>query len=145
MNSFNLLSSYNLAYQNKDAMNSPLSIHKFKNTVVLLNVKLEEPALETLKLFRGKLLEKAKKVEFKDVFVFKPSFVAYEYYGDINLGYIILYINDFYCKRDFTNKRKNFLLIPDKNSIMNLYKFQQQNGKVVNKTIDSSETTLYKL
>lgn len=145
MNSFNPLSAYNNSYLNKDALSSPLSIDRFKNTVTMLNVTLEEPVMENLKLFREKLLDKAKEVEFKDSYNYKPSFVAYDYYGDINLGYLILYVNDFYCKREFVNKRKHTLLIPDKNSILNLYKFQQQNSKVINRSVTPDETTLYKL
>ena len=145
MNSFNPLSAYNLKYTNKDALASPLSIHTFKNLVVMLGVILEEPLMDNLKLFRDKLLDKAREVEFKDSYNFKPSFVSYEFFGDVNLGYLIMYINDFYCKREFVNKRKNTLLIPDKDAVLSLYKFQQQNNKVISRVVTPDETTLYKL
>jgi hypothetical protein len=62
MNSFNPLSAYNNSYLNKDALSSPLSIDRFKNTVTMLNVTLEEPVMENLKLFREKLLDKTKEL-----------------------------------------------------------------------------------
>lgn len=146
MDGFNVENSYDLSATNRTSLKSTMSADKLKNKVDLFDVTIEEPSNFILNKFKGKLLSGASSVTFEDKYNYKPSFLAYEKYGDVNLSFILMFINNIPSKREFNNKVLKKILVPSASSVVLLKRYLETNQERTHTVIGNiNDYVLYKM
>ena len=59
------------------------------------------PTLSVLEKYYYYLLKSSTIKDFESKYKYKPSYLSYDEYGVVNLGYVLMYINNIFCMEDF--------------------------------------------
>ena len=73
------------------------------------------PSLWTLEKNYFFLLRNSTVKDFNQKYRYKPSYLSYDEYGVVNLGFLLLYINNVFCAEDFD---LSTIIIPSMSSIV---------------------------
>lgn len=73
------------------------------------------PSLSVLDKYYFFLLKNSKEKIFESKYKYKPSYLSYDEYGVVTLGYLLMYMNNVFCMEDFDLVK---VIIPSMDSIV---------------------------
>lgn len=91
------------------------NLYNTKNKYVDGKVTVESPYYSEILLYKDFLLANSEYKKLEPKYKYRPNYVAYAEYGDTNLDFIILLLNN--C-RSVLEFNKSFIYVPDINSII---------------------------
>ena len=85
--------------------NSPTDISNFRNKYTYFdgtnNVKFDSVLINGIQKYLLMLKENSENISMEKRYYMRPEYVAYDFYGTTNLGFLIMYVNNCSSSIDF--------------------------------------------